>query len=111
MVNTELPCQWGGVSSHIWLRKARFSANEIAGGIGMSSSVNSKITPLPNIRVRHGDGCVDGDGARLGGGAGVKLTAQMVEVVPLESVSAEVTARPTTGSSAPACLHVRFSTS
>ncbi len=100
MINTELPCQWGGVSSHIWLRRARFSANEIAGGMGMSSSVNSNTTPLPNVRVRHGDECVNGDGARVGRGAGVGSMARMV--VPLESVS---------GSSAPACLHVRFSMS
>ena len=64
----------------------------------MSFSVNSNTTPLPNVRVRHGDECVDGDGtgvgdgldgpdgARVRGAAGVGLTARTVDVVPLELV-------------------------
>ena len=74
----------------------------------MSSSVNSNTTPLLKDRVRwHGDGCMDGDGAEVGGGAEIELWARTVEVDVLELVSAE----PTTRSTSPACLHVRLSTS
>ena len=74
----------------------------------MSSSINSNTTPLLKDKVQHGDGCVDGDGAGVGGGgAKIELWAHTVEVDVLKLVLAE----PTTRSTSPVCLHARLSTS